>query len=154
MKLALPEGRSWPPLVDLLAREAWSVQPAAGQRPNLGDPVEVTVHMDHPELVVHRGLGDEQVWDGRAVPHAVVMREIPLQDQSTVEEVGRRRDDLETSVQLGLQLVVVPSGPGRVQLFEFTHRADEQRPSKVGELSSDSGLVYAGSSAFVQEPAS
>lgn len=44
-----------------------------GKVSHFADPLEVPVHVDDCEAVVERGLGDEQVRDGRAVPHPVVI---------------------------------------------------------------------------------
>jgi hypothetical protein len=45
--------------------------------------------MDDPQAVVQGSLGDQEVRDRSAVPHAVTVRELALQVQSPVEEVRR-----------------------------------------------------------------
>ncbi len=87
--------------------------------------------MHDTELVVYRGLGDEQGGDQGAVPHAMVVHEVTLQLQRTVEDVGRCGENLETGVQLGLQLLVMAGRSGRVELVEFADGAHEQRPGKL-----------------------
>ena len=64
---------------------------ADDQRANLGDPLEVAVDVHDPEPVVERGLRDQEIRDRRAMPHAVVVSEVPLQQQCALEEIGRRR---------------------------------------------------------------
>ena len=105
--------------------------------------------MHDTELVVHRGLGDEQVGDRGAVPHAMVVREVVLQLQRTIEDVGWCGDNLETGMQVGLQLLVVAGRSSRVELFELADGAHEQRPGKLGELSSDSRFTGASGRALV-----
>src|SRR5438132_1113409 len=66
-----------------------------GERADFGDAVEVAVDVDDAEAVVEGGLGDEQVGDGGAMPHAVMVGEVALQGQGPVEDVGGGGHDVE-----------------------------------------------------------
>src|SRR5438445_605453 len=48
--------------------------------------------MDDAQAVVQRGLGDQEVRNRRAVPHAVVTGELTLQRQRPPEQTGGRPD--------------------------------------------------------------
>jgi hypothetical protein len=100
-------------------------QPADYEWPYLGDSLEIPIDVDHPQAVLQGDLGDQEVGDWRAVPHAVVMGKVSLEAQRPVEKVRRRSNYHEIRVQVGLQVVVVPSGSGGVQLLELSHLADE-----------------------------
>ena len=56
-----------------------SGKPPGCQRANLSCAIEVLVDVEHPALVMERGLSDETVRDRRAMPHTVMMGEVPLQ---------------------------------------------------------------------------
>ena len=87
-------------------------QPAALEWPNLRDPFEVTVDVNDPEPVVECGFGDEKVGNRRAVPHAVVVCQVSLQHESSVENVGRRLCARKRRAELGCQSVVRCRRPG------------------------------------------
>ena len=65
-------------------------QPANDEWTHFGYTIKVAVDMHDAHSVVERGLGDEEVRDGRAVPHAVVVRQVLLESERSVEDVGRR----------------------------------------------------------------
>lgn len=73
---------------------------ADGERPYLCNAVEVPVHVYNAKSMVQRRLGDEQIWDWRSVPHPVVMREVALELQRAVQDVGRRDHDVEVCVEV------------------------------------------------------
>jgi hypothetical protein len=134
-----------------LLRHWWrSAEPAAGERSHLGDPVEIAVDMHDTELVVHCGLGDEQVGDWGAVSHVMVVREVALQPQRTVKDVGRCGDNLEAGMQLDLQLLVMAGRSSRVELFKLADGAHEQRPGKLCELPPDSWFTNSSGCALVE----
>lgn len=73
-------------------RELSATEPPRDQRADLGDPREVAVDVHHAEVVEERRFGDQEIWDRRAVPHPVVVRQGLLQAQRPVEQVGRGGD--------------------------------------------------------------
>jgi hypothetical protein len=55
------------------------MQVANDQGTNLRYPVEVTIDVHHTHVMVKRSLGDEEIRDGRPVPHTVMMHEVLLE---------------------------------------------------------------------------
>src|SRR5262245_23280267 len=86
------------------------------ERANLGDPLEVAVHVYDAELVVQRSLRDEEVGDGCPMPHPAMMRKVALEPQRSLEDVRRRGDRIEARVQLLAKRVVVGSRASGVEL--------------------------------------
>ena len=82
-------------------------QAVYNERPNFGDAFKIGIHGHYAQTVVQRGLSDQQVRDGDAMPHSVVMCEISLQAKCSVEDVNRRSNDLKTCVNVVLQGIVV-----------------------------------------------
>jgi hypothetical protein len=130
-----------------------SRQPAYDERADFGDALEVAIDVNDAEPVVQGRAGDEQIWNRRSVPHAVVMSQVALQGQGSLEQVGWRRDDLEGLAQVDLKDIVVRGGACRVELLELAHRAQEQGSRQLGERLPHSLLAAAGGGALVEEPA-
>jgi hypothetical protein len=82
--------------------------------------------MHDAEVVVQCGLRDEEIRDRRAVPHAVVMGQVALEVQGTIEDVARRCDGFQAGTQIRLQRVVVACGSSRVEPLELADGTDEQ----------------------------
>jgi hypothetical protein len=53
-------------------------QPPHHEWTNLGDSIKVAVDMHHTHGAVDSSFGNEQIWDGRTVPHPVMVREVLL----------------------------------------------------------------------------
>ena len=68
--------------------------------------------MNDAEPVVEGGARDQKIWDRRAVPHPMMVRQIPLQIERLVEHIGRWADDLESVAELRIDCVVVSSRAG------------------------------------------
>src|SRR4051812_19143831 len=90
--------------------------------------------MDDAEIVVESSLRNEEIKDRYAMPHAVMMGKIALQLQRAFEDVRRSGNDLVALVKILALLIIVSRRFGRVELFEFTNRADEQRHGKFCQL--------------------
>ncbi len=73
--------------------------------------------MNDTESMVQRRLSDDQNRDGSSVPHPVVVREVALERECAVQNVGRRSNDLKVGMELRLQLVIVSRRTGRIQLL-------------------------------------
>jgi len=67
-----------------LASTLLLLQTTDGKRPNFRDPVEIPIDMNHAQIVVESGLGDEEVGDRGPMPHSVVMREVVLKAKRPV----------------------------------------------------------------------
>src|SRR5262245_9222359 len=110
--------------------------------------------MDDTEIVVERRLGDEEVGDRHAMPHAVMMGEVALQPQRPFEDVRRRGNNLEAGMESIALRVVVSRRLGRVESFELPDRTDIQRCGKFGQLTTHDRIVLSHRSALVDDPAS
>lgn len=77
-----------------ISSPGWT-QPANDKRSNLRYSIKVTVDVHDTHPMMERSLGDEKVWDRRPVPHTMVMCEILLEPQRSIEDVRRCRGDLE-----------------------------------------------------------
>lgn len=135
------------------ARRSPLCNAADDERADLGDAFEVTVDVNDPETVVQGGAGDEEVWDGRSVPHTMMVSKVPLEVERSLEQVLRRGDDLECLTQICLDRVIVLCGTCRVELLELAYRTEEQRSSQLGKLRTDSRLGAACNRALVEQPA-
>src|SRR5437867_12099859 len=78
------------------------LQSADGERPNLGDTVEVAVHVNNTKAMVQSCRRDQQIRYRRPVPHAMVMSQIPLQRERAGQNIGRSVDRFEARVQVCL----------------------------------------------------
>jgi hypothetical protein len=82
--------RRWRATSTMPARaEGWtlficSAEPSYHERTHLRDPLVVAVDVQDAEAVVHRGLGDQQVRDRRAMPHPMVVGEVALELKCTL----------------------------------------------------------------------
>jgi len=102
---------------------------------------------------MQRRLGDEEIGDGRSVPHAVVMGEITLKAKGPVEHIGRRFQDVKRVVEVGLETVVVTGRACRVQLLELSDGAHQQRPGRLDQAITDTSVAGPGRRALVEHPA-
>src|SRR5437879_3138573 len=134
------------------AASSWLPEPPDRQRSHLSDAVIVAIHVHDAEVVVECGLRDEEIRDRRAVPHAVMMGQVTLEAQGTIEDVARRCDGFQAGTQIPPQRVVVACGSSRVELFELADRTDEQRPGKRLQLTADRGVRCPGRGALVEHP--
>ncbi len=87
---AVGAGRAGESVSRKSAVSRWLPEPPDRQRSHLGDAVMVAIHVHDAEVVVQCGLRDEEIRDRRAVPHAVVMGQVTLEVQGTIEDVARR----------------------------------------------------------------
>ena len=113
-------------------------QPAYGEWADLRDSLEVAVDVNDAESVVQGRASDEEIRDGRSVPHAVMVSQIPLEIVSAFEQVGRCGDDLEGIAKIGFESVIVLGGACRVKLLKLTDRAEKEGSRQFGELRSHS----------------
>jgi hypothetical protein len=104
------------------------------------------------EPMVQGRASDEEIWDRRSVPHAVVVSQIPLEIVSALEQVGRCGDDLEGIAQVSFKGVIVLGGTCRVKLLKLTDRTEEERSRQLGELRPHSLVTAARGGALVEEP--
>jgi hypothetical protein len=72
-------------------------EPSHHERTHLGDPREVAVDVDDAEVVVQRGLGDEEVGNVDAMPQLVMVSEITLEPKRALEVVVRSRYQLDAA---------------------------------------------------------
>jgi hypothetical protein len=128
-------------------------QPADRKWPDLGDSREVPVDVHYTEPVMQSRLGDQQVGDGGAMPHPVMMSEVSLEFQGALEDVGRCGHDPEAGVELVSQRVVIRGGPRRVELLMFTDRTDAQVASELSQLRAHDGVASSRSGTLVEYPA-
>jgi len=128
-------------------------QSANGEGTNLGNSLEVAVDMNHAKAMMQSSFCDEQIGDRRPVPHAVMARQVSLKPQGAVQHIRWSRDDVEARTKIGLQRVVVLGRSRRIQLFKFAHGTYEQGPCHLLQLGGNVRIVYAGCSAFVEDPA-
>ena len=98
-------------------------------------------------------FSDQQVWGRGPVPHSVVMSAVALEHERPLQQVVWSRHDVETGVQLVLQLLVMARRAGGVELLEFTHKADEQLSGQLGKLGVDDGIGATSSGTLVEDPA-
>ena len=91
--------------IDFASRDCG--QAADGQRPHFSNALEVPVHVNDTESMVQRRLSDDQIRDGSSVPHPVVVREVALELERALQDVGRRSHDLKVGMEVRLQLVIV-----------------------------------------------
>lgn len=117
-----------------------SAQSSHNELTHFRDPFVVPVDVDDAESMVQRRLGDQQIGNRCAMPHAVVMREILLKTQRTLEDVGWSGDNLEAGVKLLAEHVVSRCGARRVQLFQLADRTEEKLAGELIELPSDDGI--------------
>ena len=55
------------------------------ERANLGDSLVITVNVHDTQFIVQCSLGDHEIGNCNAVPHAVVVGEITLQDLGPIQ---------------------------------------------------------------------
>ena len=103
--------------------------------------------------MVQRGLGDEQIGDGGAMPHAVVVREICLEPQRPVQDVRRSDDGAERRAETGLQRIVIVGRARGIQLLQLTDGADEEPTGEVGQLGRDARMQRMDGGALIEHPA-
>jgi hypothetical protein len=65
-----------------------SAKPSYDERSHFRDTVEITVDVQVSEAVKKRYLGDEQVRDGNAMPQPMMVREVTLQFEGLVKDIG------------------------------------------------------------------
>lgn len=106
-----------------------SAESADSKAADLSDALEVAVDVDDAESMMDRGLSDDQIRDGGAMPHPMVMGECALQSQRPLEDVRRRGDHRVGGVQITLEKVASIRGTRRQELLELTDRADESCPA-------------------------
>jgi len=140
-------------LVTPPAYEGRLAEAADSKGPDFGDAGIVAVDVHNPKPMMDSRFSDQQVWDRGAVPHSVVMSEVALEHERPLQQVMWSGHDLETGVQLVLQLVVMARRAGGVELLELTHKADEQLSGQLGELGADAGIGATSRSTLVQDPA-
>lgn len=127
-------------------------QSANHERANLRETIKITVDVHHAHAMMERRLGNQEVRDRRAVPHAVVMCEVSLQMECSIEDIHGRRDDLEIPVQIVLEQVIVTRRAGRVQLFELPNRTHEQESCQRREFFPDPWIRRSRCRTFVENP--
>ena len=72
---------------------------ACYQGPDLGNPTVVTIQVDDAEPMEQRGFCNQQIRDGRAMPHAMVVGQVLLELKRTIKNVGWGRNQREACVQ-------------------------------------------------------
>jgi hypothetical protein len=125
---------------------------AHDKRTHLGDAIEVGVDVHHAQAVMKRCCRDQQVGDGRAMPHAMVMCEIALQAEPEIEHVGGRVHDPKACAELGVELVVMARGSRRIELLELCDGAEVKQARKLLELRRDRFIGGARCGALVEDP--
>lgn len=130
-----------------------SAESADWQAADLSDALEVAVDVDDAESMMDGGLSDEQIRDGGAMPHPMVMGECALQGQRPLEDVRRCGDHRIGGVHITLEKVVIIRGTRRVELLELTDRADVELPGEFRELTSDYRVPRTSRGALVEQPA-
>src|SRR5215207_6350257 len=108
--------------------------------------------MHDAELVIQRGLGNEQVGDGRPMPHAVMVGEVALQPQCAFEDVRRGVNGREAVVKLLLERVVVARRAGGIELLELADRADVEISGQFGQLRAHNSITAPHRRALVEQP--
>ena len=109
-------------------------QPTTLERSDLRDPLEVAIDVDDTEPVVQGGLGDQQVGNRGAMPHAVVVRQVSLEVERTVEDIEWYLCAGKGRTELDCELVVLGRRSRRIPLLELSDRADVQRPGELPQL--------------------
>ena len=94
-------------------------QPSHDQRTHFRDALVITIDMNDTKSMMQRRARDQQIGNGSAMPHSVMVRQVALQFSGAIENIRWRRNDLETLVQFHLQSVVIACGTRRIQLFEL-----------------------------------
>jgi hypothetical protein len=77
-------------------------QSANGQRTYFGDPLEVSVDMNHAKAVVQGSFSDEQVGDWRAMPHTMMVRKVSLQSKRSLKNVRGSGDHVKIRTKVRL----------------------------------------------------
>src|SRR5687767_15391888 len=72
--------------------------------------------------------------DRGAVPHAVVMGQVPLEGKGAVQQVRGRGENVEAPVDPGLEPVVVIRRTSRVELLQLTDLRSEEHTSELQSL--------------------
>lgn len=109
-------------------------QPTTLERSDLRDPLVVAIDVDDTEAVVQGGLGDQQVGNRGAMPHAVVVCQVSLQVERTIEDIGWYLSAGKGRTELGGDLVVLGCRSRRIPLLELPDRADVQRPGELPQF--------------------
>lgn len=86
------------------------------------------------------------------MPHAMVMCQVLLETERSIEDILRRGRDLKVRVQIVLEVVVVARRAGRVKLFELTDGTHEQQSRKRGQLFSCPWVRGSGCRALIENP--
>jgi hypothetical protein len=72
-----------------------SAKPSHQERSHLRDPFEVAVYVQDAETVLQSGLGDEEIGNGCAMPHPVMVGKVALKPKCTIEDVRWGSSDFE-----------------------------------------------------------
>src|SRR5688572_21729771 len=109
--------------------------------------------MNDAEAVMKGYAGDEEVGDRNSMPQPVMVGEISLQIEGSLEDVGGGGNELKCIAQPCLERVIVSRRARRVELFELADGAQEQASSELGELRGDGRFGPPDSRALVEQPA-
>src|SRR5438309_5798929 len=89
-----------PPRHNHRTRRGAGLESTHNEWPHFGDALEIAVDVYYTQPMMKRGLCNQQIGYGCAVPHPVVMCQIPLQLKGPVENVGRCADNVQVGVRI------------------------------------------------------
>jgi hypothetical protein len=110
--------------------------------------------VDDADIMVERGLGNQEIGDRDAVPHPVVVSKVVLEPQLTVEKIRRGISGQKVVAQQASPSDIVACRPDRIEQLELAYRADVEDPGELGQLPPHDGVVSPRLGALVDDPAS